>query len=117
MVERPWGTYEVLLDEPFYKVKRIVVKPGKRLSYQSHVHRDEHWTIVRGNGTITLNDVNIPCISGQHFHIPRFAKHRIQADPDHGGLVFIEVQTGDYTGEDDIVRYEDDFGRATKPTA
>jgi len=69
-----------------------------------------------GNGTITLDDFEIPCIAGQHFYIPRFSKHRIQADPDHGDLTFIEVQTGEYTGEDDIIRYEDDFGRAAKPT-
>ena len=109
--ERPWGSYEVLVDAPDHKVKSIVVKPGKRLSYQKHARRSEHWFIVRGSGTVTLNDNPVPVAPGTAVDIELGASHRIE---NTGGvdLVFVEVQHGDYFGEDDIVRLEDDFGRA-----
>lgn len=113
IVERPWGTYEVLLDEPLYKVKRIVVKAGHRLSYQSHQRRDEHWTIVGpGTAEITLDDETFVGDPNSYFWIPALTKHRIKAlDFD---VVFIEVQTGSYFGEDDIIRYEDDYNRVSQ---
>jgi mannose-6-phosphate isomerase len=107
---RPWGLFEVLSDEKDHKVKRITVYPGKRLSYQIHKKRSEHWFIVKGTGIITLDKQDIQAGEGQSFNIKKGAAHRIK---NTGGndLVFIEVQTGDYFGEDDIERMEDDFGR------
>ncbi|MDQ1456337.1 MAG: hypothetical protein QOH28_1957 [Actinomycetota bacterium] len=109
--ERPWGSYEVLIDEPDHKVKQITVQAGKRLSYQKHARRSEHWFIVRGTGVVTLNDTLIEVRAGSAVDVVRGASHRIE---NTGGddLVFVEVQHGDYFGEDDIVRLEDDFGRA-----
>jgi mannose-6-phosphate isomerase len=109
--ERPWGGYEVLADATDHKVKRIIVNPGKRLSLQSHRMRDEHWFIVKGQGLVTRDDEQIKVRKGQTVEIPRGAKHRIK-NTGRSKLVFIEVQTGQYFGEDDIKRYEDDFGRA-----
>jgi mannose-6-phosphate isomerase len=108
--ERPWGSYEVVVDAPDHKVKQIVVKPGKRLSYQKHARRAEHWFIVRGNGTVTLNDARVPVAPGVAVDIAQGASHRIE-NTGVDDLVFVEVQHGDYFGEDDIVRLEDDFGR------
>ena len=108
--ERPWGSYEVVLDAPDHKVKQIVVKPGKRLSYQKHARRAEHWFIVRGNGTVTLDDTPVLVAPGTAVDIALGASHRIENTGDDD-LVFVEVQHGDYFGEDDIVRLEDDFGR------
>ena len=108
---RPWGRYEILLDDEFCKVKRIIVKPGQRLSYQSHQKRDETWTVVLGEALITINDSDMVFRTGQTIKIPRKSKHRVENIQDDHDLVFIEVQTGDYFGEDDIVRYSDDYGR------
>lgn len=108
--DRPWGSYEVLSDEPDHKVKQIVVKPGKRLSYQKHARRSEHWFIVRGEGFVTLNDARVDVTPGTAVDIPLGASHRIE-NTGTENLVFVEVQHGDYFGEDDIVRLEDDFGR------
>lgn len=108
--ERPWGTYLVLDDEPEFKVKRIVVEAGKRLSYQWHQHRSEHWFIVNGDAIVTLNDVTHKLSAGEAIDVPRGAKHRIE-NPGPNVLIFVEVQHGDYFGEDDIIRIEDDFGR------
>jgi mannose-6-phosphate isomerase len=108
---RPWGCYYVLADEKDHKVKRIIVHPGKRLSLQRHHRRAEHWYMVQGQAVVTLDSRKIPLVCGQAVDIPRGAAHRIS----NGGsedLVFIEVQTGDYFGEDDIERLEDDYGRA-----
>lgn len=107
----PWGRWEVLLDEPFYKVKRITVLPDKRLSYQKHFKREEHWTIVEGQALVTLDGRDIPLDPGATIHIPCGTAHRI-ANPGQDALVFIEVQRGTYFGEDDIVRLQDDYGRA-----
>lgn len=109
--ERPWGGYEVLADATDHKVKRIMVNPRKRLSLQSHRMRDEHWFIVKGQGTVTLGEDIIKVKKGQTVEIPRGVKHRIK-NTGRSRLVFIEVQTGQYFGEDDIKRFEDDFGRA-----
>jgi mannose-6-phosphate isomerase-like protein (cupin superfamily) len=107
---RPWGFYENLSDTATHKVKRITVHGGRRLSLQSHSRRAEHWYVVRGRGTVALGDEKVDIGPGQAVDIGVGVRHRISNDGDED-LVFIEVQTGDYFGEDDIVRYEDDFGR------
>jgi mannose-6-phosphate isomerase-like protein (cupin superfamily) len=110
--ERPWGTYLVLDDkEPDHKVKRIVVWPGKRLSYQSHAKRSEHWFVVTGTAKVTLDGVDTLVEAGHAIDVPVGTAHRCE-NPGELPLVFIEVQFGTYFGEDDIVRYEDDYGRA-----
>ncbi|MBI5787725.1 MAG: glycosyltransferase [Candidatus Schekmanbacteria bacterium] len=109
---RPWGHYEVLADEPGYKVKRITVLPGKRLSLQYHHRRTEHWVIASGEALVTLDDLQVYLKTGEAIDIPREAKHRIE-NPGECPLLFIELQRGDYLGEDDIIRIDDDFGRLT----
>lgn len=108
---RPWGSYTVLDEGDGFKIKRIEVLPEKRLSYQKHARRSEHWYVVRGTAKVTLNGDEILVRSGAAIDIPVGAAHRVE-NPTDELLVFIEVQTGDYFGEDDIVRLEDDFGRA-----
>jgi mannose-6-phosphate isomerase len=108
---RPWGRYAVLDEGPDYKVKRIEVLGGKRLSYQRHASRAEHWVIVGGTAEVTLNGERHHLEPGQTIDIGVGAAHRI-ANPGEDTLVFIEVQRGPYLGEDDIVRLEDDYGRA-----
>ncbi len=108
--ERPWGCYYVIHDEPTYKLKRIEVNPGQRLSYQYHFNRSEAWTIVKGGAVITLDGILKYCDTGQTILIPSAMKHRIE-NKSKEVLVFIEVQTGTYFGEDDIVRIEDDYNR------
>ena len=107
---RPWGFYVVLSDEHDHKVKRIVVYPGKRLSLQRHSHRSEHWHVVNGEALVSLNDRQIPLKKGESVDIPVGSAHRIE-NTGTEDLVFIEIQRGDYFGEDDIERLEDDFGR------
>lgn len=107
---RPWGSFTVLDEGHGYKVKRIEVLPGKRLSYQKHARRAEHWMLVAGRATVTLDEREILLRAGETIDIPVGARHRIE-NPDAQDLVFIEIQRGDYLGEDDIVRLEDDFGR------
>ena len=109
--ERPWGAFFVLEDEPGHKVKRIVVKPGHRLSYQTHARRAEHWFVVAGTGSVTLDGTAIRVAAGAAVDIPVETAHRVE-NVGEDDLVFIEVQHGTYFGEDDIVRLEDDFGRA-----
>jgi mannose-6-phosphate isomerase len=108
--DRPWGKYFVLADEPHYKLKRIEVQPGHRLSYQFHHKRQEQWTIIEGNANVILNDEEISLSYGESIFIPQGAKHRIMNQSDKL-VVFIEVQTGTYFGEDDIVRLQDDYER------
>jgi len=108
---RPWGTYLVLDDEPGHKVKRISVDAGKRLSYQFHEHRSEHWFITAGMAVVVLNDVEHELRAGDAIDVPRRSKHRIE-NPGPDPLIFVEVQYGDYFGEDDIIRIDDDYGRA-----
>jgi mannose-1-phosphate guanylyltransferase/mannose-6-phosphate isomerase len=109
--KRPWGSYFVLDEGENYKVKRIEVLPGKRLSYQSHARRSEHWFVVRGTAKVTLNDREILVKARGSIDIPAGTRHRVE-NPEKALLVFIETQTGDYFGEDDIVRFDDDFGRS-----
>ncbi|MFT4706096.1 MAG: mannose-6-phosphate isomerase [Bradymonadia bacterium] len=111
MDERPWGRYFVLADEETHKVKRIEVTPGMRLSYQRHQHREEHWFVVSGTATVTLEGEEVTVPAGQAVDIPHKAAHRVANRGDEL-LVFIEVQRGTYFGEDDIERLEDDYGRA-----
>lgn len=108
--ERPWGTYTVFADEPTFKLKRIDVNPHQRLSLQSHGRRDELWAIVAGEGVVVLDGLDIPVTYGKTVDIYSGQRHRIINTGD-SVLTFIEVQTGSYFGEDDIVRYEDDYGR------
>jgi mannose-6-phosphate isomerase len=109
--ERPWGNFTILDESDGYKVKRIEVLPNKRLSYQKHSRRSEHWFIIAGIAKVTLNDIEIVVKTGEAIDIPVEAKHRVE-NADNELLVFIEIQRGDYFGEDDIVRFEDDFGRS-----
>ncbi|MHB8870433.1 MAG: glycosyltransferase [Thermoleophilia bacterium] len=108
---RPWGYYKVLEDEPNHKTKRIVVLPGARLSLQRHRRRSEHWHVVSGRAGVTRDDEELLLGAGDSVDIPTGAAHRM-ANPGTEPLTFIEVQRGDYFGEDDIERLEDDFGRS-----
>lgn len=108
--ERPWGNFTVLDEGAGYKVKRIEVLPGKRLSYQKHARRAEHWFIVQGVAKVTLDGREVILNAGEYVDIPVGAAHRIE-NPGEEKVIFVEVQRGDYLGEDDIVRLQDDFGR------
>lgn len=108
--DRPWGRYEVLREENTFKSKVIHVLPGQQLSYQSHDHREEHWIITQGKGEIILNDETIQIQRGSYIKIPLKAKHRIK-NTGNEVIEFIEVQLGSYLGEDDIIRYQDDYQR------
>jgi mannose-6-phosphate isomerase len=107
---RPWGSYTVLEEASSFKVKRIEVLPGKRLSYQKHSQRAEHWFVVEGTAKVTLDDNEITVRSGESIDIPIGSAHRVE-NPGDENLIFIEVQRGTYLGEDDIVRLQDDYGR------
>ena len=107
---RPWGTYEILLDAENCKVKRITVLPGQRLSLQYHLKRDELWQIISGKGILTLNETEFVLEAQDNFTIFRKQHHRIKNIGEEN-LVFIEIQTGDYFGEDDIIRLQDDYNR------
>jgi len=109
--ERPWGRYIVLDEGDGYKVKRIEVHPGHRLSYQRHARRSEHWMVVAGGGQVTLDGTETPLAVGDTVDVPIGTAHRM-ANPGAVLLVFIEIQRGDFLGESDIVRLSDDFGRA-----
>lgn len=108
---RPWGSWHVLEEAPGYKVKRLHVHPGARLSYQSHEHRSEHWFVASGTASCVVDDEKVVVGTGGSLDVPVGSKHRIMNDGS-ADLVIIEVQRGEYTGEDDIVRYADDYGRA-----
>ena len=108
--DRPWGCYDVLSAEDDSKVKRITVQPGCRLSYQRHAHRSEHWYIVSGAPVLTLDGVDKTMEPGDSVDVPAGAAHRI-SNPGTEPVVFIEVQSGTYFGEDDIERLDDDYGR------
>ena len=108
---RPWGAFYVLDEGPGYKVKRIVVAPEGRLSLQSHKHRAEHWTVVAGAATVTVGDSVRELARGEAVDIPKGARHRLE-NFGTSDVEVIEVQFGDYLGEDDIVRYEDIYGRS-----
>ena len=112
--ERPWGTFENLLDTDYCKVKEIVIKKGGRPSYQYHHKRSEVWVVVQGEAVVTLNDVEYIFQALENFtpvvKVPVGTKHRVENRQDED-LKFIEIQVGTYFGEDDIVRLEDDYGR------
>jgi mannose-6-phosphate isomerase len=107
---RPWGRYEVLQDAPTHKVKCIYVNPGARLSYQRHQKRQEHWFIVSGVATVTLDGETSEKHPGETVDVAIGALHRI-GNQGSQELVFVEIQTGTYFGEDDIERVEDDYSR------
>lgn len=107
---RPWGTYTVLEDTPGYKIKRIVVRPGKRLSLQKHFHRNEHWIVVSGTATVTVGENTFLVRPNESTYIKMGELHRLE-NTGKIDLVLIEAQVGEYTGEDDIVRIDDDFKR------
>lgn len=111
LVHRPWGSYEVLEEGQFYKIKRIIVKPQKRLSLQKHFHRNEHWIVVSGSACVNIGDRELFLQSNEATYIPMGMPHRL-SNQGKLDLVMIEVQVGEYVGEDDIVRLEDDFYRA-----
>ncbi|MEP6665571.1 MAG: phosphomannose isomerase type II C-terminal cupin domain [Nocardioidaceae bacterium] len=111
--ERPWGYYEVVDEGDGFREKRICVRPGQRLSYQRHTARSEHWYVVVGSGLATLDGVDQRVVAGATVDIPVRAAHRIANDGE-GDLVFVEVQTGSYFGEDDIERFADDYGRPVR---
>ena len=107
---RPWGRYEVLQEGGTYKVKSIHLAPGKRISYQRHEKRSEHWYITDGSGEVTIDGKVEQVSRGSIIEVPQGCLHRI-SNTGNSELIFIEVQTGTYFGEDDIERVEDDYGR------
>jgi len=114
---RPWGQFQILFESPITKVKHITVNPaadshpdGTRLSLQSHEKREEHWIIIKGEAEVTVDEDIRTYTAGQVIMIPKGAKHRI-ANKSKEPVEFIEVQLGNYFGEDDIVRYQDDYNR------
>ncbi len=106
----PWGRWTVLEDDPHYKVKKVEVLPGKRLSYQKHFKRSEHWIVVKEIAKVTLEEKEIILKEGDYIDIPEETLHRIE-NIGSNPLVFIEIQRGTYLGEDDILRVEDDYER------
>lgn len=110
ITHKPWGSFVILADMPDHKVKRIHVLPGKRLSLQRHRRRSEHWHVVAGEALATRNNEHIRLKPGDSIDIPTGSIHRIE-NPGQDEMYFIEIQQGDYFGEDDIERLEDDFGR------
>ena len=107
---RPWGSYTILAEGEGYKVKRITIKPGAKLSLQMHYHRSEHWTVISGTGKLTLDDKVVIFKENESTYIPIAVKHRLE-NPGQIPLSIIEVQNGRYLGEDDIVRFDDEYGR------
>jgi mannose-6-phosphate isomerase-like protein (cupin superfamily) len=114
--DRPWGHYLVLHEDAGYKVKQFGVNPGSRLSLQRHRHRAEHWQVVRGEATVTRGKEFVRLLPGGSIDIPVGTLHRVE-NVGKGNLVIIEVQMGEYVGEDDIERFEDDYGRDAKESA
>ena len=109
---RPWGSYEILTNGPGFQTKRLTVKAESRLSLQWHRHRDETWVVARGTAKVTVGDKQHTLGRGQSMFVERNVHHRIENISSVEPLEIIEIQTGDYLGDDDIVRVEDDFGRA-----
>lgn len=108
---RPWGFYKTTVLNDFFQSKVIYVMPGQALSLQSHQRREEFWTVVHGQGIIQIGESRLPVSPGQNFFIPKGCKHRLTNTSQSDTLILTEVQLGDYFGEDDIVRYEDRYGR------
>jgi mannose-1-phosphate guanylyltransferase/mannose-6-phosphate isomerase len=109
-VHRPWGSYILLEAGSRYKIKRIVVKPGAKLSHQLHHHRSEHWVVVSGTARVTVGDKSYHVHPNESTYVPISTKHRLE-NPGKVPLHLIEVQNGDYIEEDDIVRFDDEYGR------
>nr|WP_315870960.1 phosphomannose isomerase type II C-terminal cupin domain [Trichocoleus desertorum] len=107
---RPWGSFTILEEGRGYKIKRIEVKPGHRLSLQMHHHRSEHWIVVSGTARVTCGGQELVLCSNQSTYVPQCTSHRLE-NPGVIPLVLIEVQNGEYLGEDDIVRFQDDYAR------
>lgn len=107
---RPWGSFTVLEEGRGYKIKRIEVKPGHRLSLQMHHHRSEHWIVVSGTARVTCDEVESVLHANQSTYVPQCTRHRLE-NPGVIPLVLIEVQNGEYLGEDDIIRFQDDYAR------
>ena len=112
-VYRPWGSYTILEEGPGYKVKRVTVNPGGRLSLQMHHQRSEHWVVIAGTARVTRGEEIFDLVVGQSTAIPVETRHRLE-NPGREVLHIIEVQNGPYLGEDDIVRFQDDYGRDVK---
>jgi mannose-6-phosphate isomerase len=110
---RPWGSFTVLEEGPGYKIKRIVVLPKHRLSLQMHYHRSEHWIVVRGTAKVTCGQEEKVISTNQSTYVPPCTQHRLE-NPGVIPLVIIEVQNGQYLGEDDIVRFSDDYARVPR---
>ena len=108
---RPWGSFTTLEEGPGYKIKRIEVNPGHRLSLQMHHHRSEHWIVVCGTAKVTCGETEQVLFTNQSTYVPQCINHRLE-NPGVIPLVLIEVQNGEYLGEDDIVRFQDDYARA-----
>lgn len=115
-IHRPWGSFTVLQENSHYKIKRLEIKPGAGISLQLHHHRSEHWVVVEGEARVTRGDAVVTLQHDQSTFIPAGTKHRLE-NPGAAPLVVIEVQTGSYLGEDDIVRFEDRYGRLTEPAS
>lgn len=109
--QRPWGFYKTTVLNDYYQGKVISVRPGGQLSLQSHNHREEHWIVVHGKGTVQLDDSILSVSCGSSVFIPKGCKHRLTNTDEKENLIITEVQIGDYLGEDDIIRYEDVYGR------
>jgi len=109
-VYRPWGWYESLVQDSGFQVKRLMVKPGGKLSLQMHHQRAEHWTVVRGTAYVTIGEREFELEHDQSTYIPVGTRHRLE-NRSETSLEVVEVQTGDYLGEDDIVRFDDQYGR------
>lgn len=107
---RPWGSFTVLEEGQGYKIKRIEVKSGHRLSLQMHHHRSEHWIVIAGIAKVLRGDQELMLSTNESTYVPRFTQHRLE-NPGRVPLVLIEVQNGEYLGEDDIVRFDDDYAR------
>ncbi|RCJ14777.1 mannose-6-phosphate isomerase [Nostoc sp. ATCC 43529] len=107
---RPWGAFTVLEEGRGYKIKRIEVKPGHRLSLQMHHHRSEHWIVVSGTARVTCGEQEVLLSNNESTYVPQCTAHRLE-NPGVIPLVLIEVQNGEYLGEDDIIRYQDDYAR------
>jgi len=112
-VYRPWGEYTVLEKGERYKIKKIVVKPGAKLSLQIHYHRSEHWVVVKGTAKVTIGDRVMFVHENESVYVPKLTPHRLE-NPGKVPLEIIEIQSGEYLGEDDIVRLEDIYGRNNK---
>jgi len=110
--QRPWGNYKTLHNEDNFLLKKITVKPSSKLSLQSHEHRSEYWIIISGKGNVVIGDDTIYVAKRSFVYIPKKVKHRIVNECFTENLVFVEVQVGNILSEDDITRYQDDYGRS-----